>query len=383
MDDRAARVRADGALKGDMMDIGLSNLYRMRDCQSRSINAENPRGEKGGGARATFQTTLHEPSARAARELGPGWKLSPCIGIKAGETATLAEIEGAGVIRHIWATLEPKFHRDVILRMYWDDDPTPSVECPIGDFFCSSWKYPVNILSEPINVNPVGGLNCYFPMPFARRARITAQNDSPNDLRSFYYTVNYTLEACPPDALRFHAQWRRSNPVPYGELYTMIDGVRGRGQYVGTFMSWQQNNAIWWGEGEIQMFLDGDDSYPTICGTGTEDYFGGAWGFERKGYSESFTAPYLGYQDIQPETSPTFTGLNIRAGSRFTLYRFHVHDPVFFHTDLRVQMQCIGWRSEGRYLPLQDDVASVVYWYQTLPHAALTALPDRNYREII
>jgi hypothetical protein len=351
------------------MDIGLGNLHRMRDSESRSINAENPRGEKGGGARATAETSLHEGSAKAARELGPGWKLSPCRPVKAGETVTLADIDGSGVIRHLWFTLDFKMHRDIILRIYWDGEKTPSVECPIGDFFCCSWKTPVNILSEPINVNPVGGMNCYFPLPFARRARITVQNDSPNDLRSFYYTVNYTLEACPADALRFHAQWRRSNPVPYGEFYTMIDGVKGRGQYVGTFMSWQQNSSGWWGEGEVKMFLDGDSTYPTICGTGTEDYFGGAWCF-----AKNFSAPFLGYP---------FGNCDGKAGNRHSLYRFHVMDPVYFRKELKVTMQALGWRSESRFLPLQDDIASTVYWYQGLPSAPLPPLPDRNHREIV
>ncbi len=191
------------------------------------------------------------------------------------------------------------------------------------------------------------------------------------------------MEPVGDDALYFHAQWRRKNPVPYGEFYTLVDAVQGKGQYVGTFMAWQQNNNDWWGEGEILMFMDGDKEHPTIIGTGTEDYFGGAWGFESKGFSESFSAPYLGYIDVQPETKPGYTGVNLRAGSRFILYRFHIQDPIFFKNDLKVQMQCIGWRDDSRYLPLQDDVSSVAYWYQTLPHVPFPEFPSRNFREII
>lgn len=365
------------------MFYDMSNIFRKSDAESRSLSGENFRGEKGKGGKATFETSLHQPSSNAARELGAGWKLSPCISLAAGETVAIMDNEGPGVIRHIWMTLDCKMHRDIIIRMYWDGDENPSVECPVGDFFCNSWRQSQNILTQPINVNPYGGLNCFFPMPFKKHAKITVTNDASNELRSFYYTVNYTLETVSEEALYFHAQWRRTNPVPYGEFYTMLDGIQGQGQYVGTFMSWQQNNNDWWGEGEILMFMDGDDKYPTIIGTGTEDYFGGAWGFERNGFSESFTAPYFGYNDVQPQPKPGYTGLNMRAGSRFTLYRFHICDPVFFKKDLKVQMQCIGWRSDGRFLPLQDDVASVVYWYQTLPHAPFPVFPNRNAREII
>jgi hypothetical protein len=151
----------------------------------------------------------------------------------------------------------------------------------------------------------------------------------------------------------------------------MIDGVRGQGQYVGTFMAWQQNNAGWWGEGEIKMFIDGDGQFPTICGTGTEDYFCGGWCFKEGGYSKL----YQGYQIVSGERR--------QAGTRSTLYRFHVLDPVFFRSDLRITMQDIGWRADRRRLPLQDDISSLVYWYQTEPHAPFPALPGRDYREIV
>jgi hypothetical protein len=236
---------------------------------------------------------------------------------------------------------------------------------------CCAWNQRQKILAQPINVNSSGGMNCYFPMPFRQHAKITIENDSPEDLPHFFYTINYTLEPVAEESLYFHAQWRRTNPLTYGTDYTMIDGIKGQGQYVGTFMSWQQNNAGWWGEGEIKMFLDGDQEFPTICGTGTEDYFGGAWGFS----DGEFTAPYLGYLRVSGEP--------FQPGTRLTLYRFHVLDPVFFKQDLRVTMQAIGWRSGGRFLPLQDDISSVVYWYQTLPTAPFPAFPDQNGREII
>ena len=353
------------------MNIDLSNIYQKREAESRSLSAENYRGEKGKGGMATTETTLFPNGAQCARELGQGWKVSPCLPIASGKTVTIMDNEGPGIIRHIWITLAKQFYRNVIIRIYWDGQETPSVESPIGDFMCCSWNERQKILAIPVNVNSSGGMNCYLPMPFRKHARITIENDEPEDLPHFFYTINYTLESVPDDALYFHAHWRRTNPLTYGTDYVMIDGVQGQGQYIGTFMAWQQNNAGWWGEGEIKMFLDGDEDFPTICGTGTEDYFGGAWCFSDGDYS----APYLGYQLVSGEPN--------RPGSRLTMYRFHILDPVFFTSALRVTMQAIGWRSGGRYLPLQDDISSVTYWYQTLPHAPLPSLPDRNAREII
>jgi len=350
---------------GKQMEINLSNLYLKRDAESRSFSAENPTGEKGKGAMA-------DPKGEgAARELGQGWKVRPCLTLKAGEIMILMDNDGPGVICHMWFTFSEKFYRDIIIRIYWDGQDAPSVEGPLGDFLCNSWTCRQNILALPINVNPSGGMNIYFPMPFKKHARITVENDSPNDIEGFFYTINYTLEEIDADALYFHSLWRRSNPLKYKTEYLILDGVKGRGQYVGTFMAWQQNNAGWWGEGEIKMYIDGDKEFPTICGTGTEDYFGGAWGFG----GNDFSAPYLGFRQVIKKSG--------EVGARMTLYRFHVQDPVFFSKDLRVTMQALGWRSEERFLPLQDDIASVAYWYQTLPHQPFMELPDRNKREII
>jgi len=346
------------------LNIDLGNIYLKRDAESRSLSAENPTGEKGKGAMA-------DPRGEGpARELGQGWKVSPCLSLKAGETVTLMDNDGPGVIRHMWFTFAPEFYRDAIIRIYWDGQDDPSVEAPLGDFMCNSWRCRQDILALPINVNPKGGMNIYFPMPFRKHARITVENDSPDDMQFLFYTINYTLEQVPEDALYFHALWRRSNPLNYAEEYVILDGVKGQGQYVGTFLAWQQNNAGWWGEGELKMFLDGDGEFPTICGTGTEDYFGGAWGF-----GSDFSAPYLGFIQAVKKSE--------EVGARMTMYRFHVPDPVFFREDLKVTMQALGWRGEGRFLPLRDDISSVAYWYQTLPHAPLPPLPDRNAREIV
>ncbi len=351
------------------MLIDLSNIFMKRNAVSRSISAENPGGVPGGGGRATAETTLHPPSANNARELGPGWKLSPCIAIEAGETAVLMDHEGPGCIRHIWMTLDSKCHRDVVLRVYWDGSDRPSIETPIGDFFCNSWNTRQKIASIPINVNPSGGMNCYFPMPFRRngqglplRTRLR-RNSSTCSTRSISRSSRYRTTRC---TCMLNGGGR--TPFKYGVPYTLLDGVEGAGQFVGTFVSWQQNTEGWWGEGEIKMFIDDDGEFPTICGTGTEDYFGGAWCF-----GEDYSAPYLGYQKVSGDG----------VGSRLTMYRFHVLDPVFFSKKLKITLQALGWRSRTRYLPLQDDVSSVSYWYQTLPTSAFPALPEANEREVI
>lgn len=341
----------------------LSNIFVARRAESRSISAENPNGAPGGGALAT-----PEPDG-PGRELGPGWKARACITLKAGETTRLMDNEGPGIIRHMWFTFSEKFYRDVIIRIYWNGDDSPSVLAPLADLMCNSWNSRQNILAIPVNVNPSGGMNIYFPMPFREHARIEVQNIGTEDLDGFFYTINYTLEPVDEDALLFHAHFRRTNPLPYQTEYTIADGVSGSGQYVGTFMAWQQNNAGWWGEGELKVYLNGETD-PTICGTGTEDYFGGAWSF-----GEDFSAPYLGFLQVR--------GSSEQPGARMTMYRFHVHDPIYFQSGLRVTIQALGWRSGSRFLPLQDDLASVAYWYQTLPHAKLAPLPDRNGLEIV
>ncbi len=349
------------------MDLG--NLFLARDAESRSISAENLDGAKGKGGMATPETSLHPGAAQASRALGQGWKVQPCLRVRAGETVTLMDHAGPGVIRHLWWTLDTPFYRDAVLRMYWDGQAEPSVECPVGDFMACSWNARQDILALPINVNPDGGMNCFFPMPFRKHVRITLTNESPVELPSFYYSIDYTLEEVPAGALFFHARWRRSNPLPRGTDFTVLDGVKGRGHYVGAFLSWQQQDAGWWGEGEIKCFLDGDGRFPTICGTGTEDYFGGAWNFGKR----NFSAPFFGFQQV--------SGRSEEAGARMTLYRFHALDPIHFKTDLRITMQALGWRKEG-YLPLGDDIACVAYWYQTLPHVPFPKLADRKAREI-
>jgi len=349
----------------------LGNLSRLSNARSRSLSPENFTGEKGKGGMAT-----EGAGAGAARELGRGWKVSPCIHIEPGKTATLADIAGPGAIQQIWMTPAGDWRKS-ILRFYWDNQEAPSVECPVGDFFCMGWGKYAQVSSLAVCVNPGSAFNCYWEMPFRKHCRITMSNIADKGM-TLYYQINYTLTEVPQDAAYFHAQFRRVNPLPYKQDYTILEGVKGKGQYVGTYMAWGVNNSGWWGEGEIKFYIDGDKEFPTICGTGTEDYFCGSYGFEHpvtKQYQD-YTTPYAGlHQVIRPD------GMN-ESQQRFGLYRWHITDPIRFEQDLRVTMQALGWRSGGRYLPLQDDIASVAFWYQTLPTAPFPPLPDKDYLEI-
>jgi hypothetical protein len=356
----------------DGLGMSLGNLARLSGAVTRSISAENFTGEKGGAARATEGT-----GAQAARDLGRGWKVSPSIRLAPGEVRTLADIEGPGAIQHLWLTTHRNNWRRLMLRAYWDGDEQPAVEVPLGDFFCNGWGEFSQVSSLPIAANPLGGFNSYWEMPFRRGARLTLENLAPEEL-VVYYQVDYTLTEVGEDRAYFHAQWRRSNPLPYQQPHTLLEGVRGRGQYVGTYLAWGVNNSGWWGEGEIKFYFDGDDEFPTICGTGTEDYFGGAWDFNvpGQGYG-SYTTPFLGFhQVLRPDG-------HFRSQTRFGMYRWHIMDPVRFAADLRVTIQALGWRSGGRYLPLQDDIASTTYFYLDRTSTARPAAPSADEMEVI
>ena len=198
-------------------------------------------------------------------------------------------------------------------------------------------------------------------MPFSKHARITVENQSAKDIGGFFYQITYALTDVPEDAGTLHAQWRRSVTPRQQPEHVLLDGVRGRGHYVGTFLAWTQLANGWWGEGEIKFFMDGDSEYPTICGTGTEDYFGGAWGF-----GDTFSTAFLGYPLWQREPGQV---------PKHCLYRWHIMDPIRFEQDLRVSIQALGWWPNGKFQPLEDDIASVATWYQSEPHAAFPALP--------
>jgi hypothetical protein len=226
----------------DGLDNHLSSLYRLSNARTLSISPENPTGQKGKGSIATEGT-----GARAARDLGQGWKISPSVDIAAGVTYTVAEISGPGAIQHVWMTPTGNW-RFSILRMYWDDEKNPSVEVPLGDFFAMGWGKYARISSLAVCVNPGSAFNSYWPMPFHHKARITLENLDEKAM-TLFYQVDYALSPVPADAAYFHAQFRRVNPLPYKQVYTIVDGIKGKGQYVGTYLAWGVHNNGWWGEG--------------------------------------------------------------------------------------------------------------------------------------
>jgi hypothetical protein len=335
---------------------GLSGLSAIRSVQTRSISPENFDGSVGGGGRATEGT-----GSRASRDLGQGWKVSPSVVVPGGSTFELGSISGPGRINHFWITTHVNNWRSLVLRAYWDGSSEPAIEVPYGDFFASGWGRFAQVTSQPIAANPNGGFNSYWPMPFASSARLTVENTSSADA-VVYYQITYETGGDYSGQGYLHAQWRRSNPLPYKENHQLLTSIEGSGHYVGTYLAWGVNSPGWWGEGEIKFYLDNDDQFPTICGTGTEDYFGGAWNFDvpGRGYTE-FSTPYLGMpQVIRPD------GL-YQSQQRFGMYRWHVLDPIHFENRLSAEIQALGWHSGGRYLPLRDDISSTALFYLDRP----------------
>jgi hypothetical protein len=233
-------------------------------------------------------------------------------------------------------------------------------------------RYMVNSL--PVAVNPSGAMNCYWPMPFRKGCRITVTNQHHQEIRGFFYQITYSKTNVPEDAAYFHAQWRRSMTSRSLPEHTIVEGIKGKGHYVGTFLSWMQYSDCWWGEGEVKFFIDGDKEYPTICGTGTEDYFGGAWNFGGDyitTFGETYSTPYLGFPFSEKEYGKV---------PKHALYRWHIMDPIRFKEDLKVTIQALGWWTNGKYQPLTEDIASVAYWYQTEPHAGYPEFPVLDER---
>lgn len=353
----------------------LDKIYRQQPGVTRCINAENPHGEKGG-------------ACTAASLLGPSRKGSPCIAcLHAGETVSLGHVKGAGVIRHIWmtvcdATPASRFVlRNLILRMYWDGEEEPSVECPIGDFFLNGFARGYAVQSAAIAVNPKRGMNCYLPMPFGSGFRMTLESRHPDDIYGFFYQIDYQLlDELENDALRFHAQWRRQMLTEKAQDYVLLDGVKGRGHYVGTFLALSTLQRYWWGEGEVKFYIDGDENYPTVCSTGTEDYFGGAWSFgsfeveQGPVQEKTYCTPFLGYPFYGRDDTFRNDFFTSECPPMRALYRWHLPDPVCFDQNLRVTLQQIGVSERGLF-ERQDDVSSVAYWYQTEPHQLFPGLP--------
>ncbi len=334
------------------------DLYDFKGWESFSISAENPTGERDKGA-------LEIPGPNSpARKLGKGWKVRPSIVLEKSKETLLADIEGPGVITYMWMTVDEKAYRSCILRMYWDSESEPSVEVPLGDFFVNPFGIRFEVNSLPISVNPSGGFNSYWPMPFRERARVTVENQGNEDIPHFFYQISFIKKKLESNILYFHSQWRRSMTSRNSPQHVILE-TEGKGKYVGTVIAWEQLSNGWWGEGEVKFFIDGEKN-PSICYTGTEDYFGGAWCF-----GKTYSTAFLGY--------PLWIK---REGQipKHVMYRWHIPDPIYFKERLKVLIQALGWWPDGTYQPLTDDITSVAYWYQTEPHSNFPSLPDLEKR---
>ncbi len=355
-----------GAPEASFSQFGLSALPLLSNSRTRSISAENPTGEKGAGGMAVPNPAETNPaaSARAADDLGQGWKVRPFLRVNKGETVTLMDVNGPGIIQHIW--LVEGLKRSHVLRFYWDAEDKPSIEVPAPDFFAVGHELFARVNSLAVIVNPANAMNCYWPMPFRKHVKITFTNEDAKDLELLAFQITYAETAVPENAGYFHAQWRRATTDREHPEYVIVDGIKGHGRYVGTFLAWTQLSDGWFGEGEIKFFMDGDKKFPTICGTGTEDYFCGSYGFP-----EIYTTAYVGN---------TLKRGNENGPPKWSLYRWHIMDPICFERDLKVTIQALGWWPNNRYQPLADDIASVAFWYQEEPHHVFPALPDVQMR---
>ena len=312
--------------------------------ESRSITFENPTGEKGGGG-------------KAASNLGVGRKGSPLREVRPGETVVLCDIKGPGVIRHIWMTVRstPENLLGFVIRGYWDGQKHPSIEAPIGNFFGCGHGVSAAYQSAVHSVNSSAGLSIYLPMPFREKAYFTITNEGPGGADHVYYQIDYTMgETLPDDFGRLHVQYRRENPTTLKEDFEILPKRTGSGRYIGCIMGARIVDPEWWGEGEVKIYLDGDEQFPTICGTGTEDYIGQSWGLQR--------------------TSYLYSGTPLWEDDLFTMYRWHLKDPVYWKKDIRVTIQQIGASAKRGYFDRQDDWSVATFWYEAKPSAPLEPL---------
>lgn len=313
--------------KGVARAMGASDsLFVMPEkIETRWASAENFKAEKG-----------------LAGQANGGRKGSACFALKAGESKVLAEVNGqSGTIRRIWSTIvdrSPKMLRGIRLDIYWDGASKPAVSAPIGDFFCHGLGR-MSTFQSALFSSPEGrSFNCYIPMPFRTGMKIVVTNETDTDLDMFFYDVNYTIgDEHGDNVLYFHAHYRRENPTQIRKDYHILPKVTGCGRFLGVNIGVIANRKFyfssWWGEGEVKIYIDGDDKFPTLCGTGTEDYIGTGWG------QGQYANLYQGCHLADPENM------------QFCFYRFHVPDPVYFRKDIRITIQQIGcWDPESKRL---------------------------------
>ena len=333
-------------------------LYSMSagDVVSRSISFESPTGARGAGGM--------EPSNLGVGRKGRAWKP-----IAPGETVTLCDIEGPGVIRHIWMTHQrkPGDLRRLVIRGYWDGQEHPSIECPIGDFMGFAHGKVMPYASAVHSVGERASMNIWLPMPFTKRGKLTLTNET-EETRKVYYQVDYTLgDALDEDCGRLHVLFRRENPTALTEDFELLPKRTGKGRWIGCVMGVRPLVKGWWGEGEVKIYLDGDTEFPTICGTGSEDYVCLSYGMQQTPF------PYHGCSLKEDGTGPASFGY-------ISMYRWHIPDPVYWNEDCRVTIQQMGIASVGPednvYTERQDDWSTASFWYEPVPSAPLPPMPD-------
>ena len=322
-----------------LLDTGLT---------SRSISFENPTGAPGAGG-------------KAASNLGPGRKGAPAKQIKPGETVPLCDIQGPGTIRHLWITTErkPEVLRSLVVRAWWEGQEHPSLECPVGDLFGFAHGKVMPYQSAVHSVGANAGMNLWLPMPFTKRAKFTFSNEGTKDIPLFYQ-IDYTLGDKLPDGVgRLHVLFRRENPTTQKQDFELLPQRKNKGRFIGSVIGIRNLHPDqWWGEGEIKVYLDGDKEFPTICGTGSEDYIGLSWGIQQ--------TPFL------------YNGCSLDQKHFVSMYRWHLPDPIAWKQEARITIQQISWKNG--LAETQDDWSCATFWYEPTPSAPLPALPDVKAR---
>ena len=323
--------------------------------ESRTISFENPTGEKG-------------KAGMTSSKLGVGRKGQPAKDFAPGQTYILCDIKGPAVIRHIWVTVRKDVEtlQGIVVRAYWEGQDNPSIEAPLGAFFGIMHGKATAYQSAVHSVNSDAGMNIWLEMPFAKQAKITITNESTKTTPLFYY-IDYTLgDKLPEKFGRLHVMYRRENPTILNKDFEILPKRTGSGRFVGCVLGIRPLSPNWWGEGEVKVYIDGDTNFPTICGTGTEDYVGQSWGLQNTAY--------------------LYGGACLTNSKLNTIYRWHIKDPIYWKKDIRVTIQQIGWSQEvndktgsGLY-ERQDDWSCSTFWYEPVPSAALPPMPDYQAR---
>jgi hypothetical protein len=350
------------------------NLYNIdTGLESRSISFENPTGEKGQGG-------------KSGNHLGIGRKGSPSKLIKPGEQVTLCNIEQSGTIRHIWITGGWNFYnqllRDIIIRAYWDDQQYPSIECPLGDLMGLAHGKVTAYQSAVHTIGANAALNLWLPMPFTKNVRITLTNESgmPFDL---YYQIDYTIgDKHDENTGRLHVCFRRENPTNLKKDFEIMPERTGKGRYIGAVIGVRTLYPDWWGEGEIKIYKDGDKDFPTICGTGSEDYVGLSYGLQN--ISFMYHGCNLNYT---PDSTISVKdrlgdGTILMSPQYISIYRWHLKDPIYWSQKCRITIQQIGWSASIRnnLFERQDDWSCATFWYEPIPSAPLPEMPSKEKR---